>query len=443
MHYELLSNFIIEKFLALIFCFLILGNAKLSLLIYKDNLHPSVLFSFYWFFITITSIIIVIEVPINPFAIFYIFILCLSFTLSGVIFAKIQNNINYTKTNNFNLNNIFISRVYKISVIFGLFFSFLVIVNNGFSLSNIASNLLSTASEFAKKRTTDELEYGVVGMFSIFFSNFSALFGGIYSFYFRRKKKIIIVFFSMLPSIFIMLTQSSKIVFLVAALLNFAGRFLVMSFENRQIKIDKKVFKNLLYILVVLIPLLIISFMSREGYNDFYSFGEAYNKLKPTINSYFFGSIFAFSDFFSAYTTNVSISKYKIEYYNLGYFSFKPIFEFFGGTKVFPPTFYDDEFSYNKNLQTNLYTAFRGYIQDFGIVGTVLFFLFFGFIINYSFYKIKNSKYAVISSSFYIMFIAFLGLSFIINIFTSRYIFLVSFVLVIVLYINNKLFSKK
>lgn len=440
---EILVNFILEKFLALFSCFLILANAKISTKIYKDSLHPTVLFSYYWFFITTIAIVVVFEVPINPMAIFYIFILCLVFTFSGVLFAKFKSNIKYSANKTSSLNNIFINRVYVLSIISALFFSVLVIINNGFSLSTITSNLLSTASEFAKKRTTDELEYGIAGIFSIFFSNFSALLGGIYSYFFRRKKKIIIIFFSILPSIFIMLTQSSKIVFLVAGLLYFAGRFLVMSFENKQIKINRNVVKNMLYISILLIPLLIISFMSREGYNDFYSFSEAYNKLKPTINSYFFGSIFAFSDFFSSYTIKESISTYKIEYYNCGYYSFKPVFEFFGGTKVFPPTFYDDEFSYHKVLQTNLYTAIRGFIQDFGILGTVLFFLFFGFIINLSYYVIKTSKSPTISSSIYVMFIAFLGLSFIINIFTSRYIFLVCFVLVIILYLNNKFISKK
>lgn len=418
---------------------MIMGNAILCAKIHKDSLHPTVLFNFYWFLLTFFPLIIVIEVPVFPFAILFILIVCLSFTLSSLPYANFvrKQSIKTKVSNQYSFNTKFIRTTFKISLVSSLILSIFLLRKHGFSLTSFSSEFLVSASEIAKKRTHEESAYGFSGILSVFFTYFSALLGGLISYYFSGKQKYIYVFLALLPSLFVMLTQSSKIVFLVAALLVVSANFLLMARANKDIRINLKLLKRIFYYSLLLIPILIISFMSREGYNDFGSSLEAYNTLKPIINSYFFGSIFSFSDFFSAYVTDSSISEYKIEKYNMGYYSFKSIFDSFGGTKVFPPTFYPDEFSYKKVLTTNLFTAFRGFVQDFGVVGTILFFFCFGLIFNTAYFKFKFFRNSILSESLYIMFITFLGLSFIINIFTARYIFLLCFAFIVVSVINN------
>lgn len=418
---------------------MILGNAILCAKIHNDSLHPTVLFNFYWFILTFFPLLIVIEVPIFPFAILFIFLIGMSFTLSSLPYASFlrKHSLRTKVLNQYSFNTTFVKFIFRISIISSIVLSIFILRKHGFSLTSFMSEFLVSASEIAKKRTHEESTYGLTGILSVFFTYFSALLGGLISYYYKGKQKYIYVFLALFPSLFVMLTQSSKIVFLVASLLVVSANFLLMARAKKDIRINVKLLKRIFYYSLLLIPILIISFMSREGYNDFGSSLEAYNTLKPIINSYFFGSIFSFSDFFSAYVTDSSISVYKIEKYNMGYYSFKSVFDSFGGTKVFPPTFYPDEFSYKKVLTTNLFTAFRGFVQDFGVLGTILFFFCFGLVFNTAYFKIKLYKSSILSESLYIMFITFLGLSFIINIFTARYIFLLCFAFIIVSFINN------
>ncbi len=436
----LIVNLIVEKILALMFSFLILGNYFLSLQLYKDKMHPAVLFSLFWFILTSLPLLIVIEVPINPFAILYIFSLCFTFTLSGLVFIKASSHP--VKKDLGNLNSKFIRNVFYASFILSFVLSLQIIIINGVDLNSFFIDFFSTTSQIAKNRTHEETDYGIVGVLSFFFTYFSALIGGIRAYIAKQGKKML-YFLALLPSLAVMISQSSKIVFLVAFLFLIGSNFLLMIYENRQIKIKMKLILRIFLFCLLFSPVLLISFMSREGYTDFSTLGEAYAKLKPTINSYFFGSVFAFSDFFSAFNYSPSISNYVIERDNMGYYSFKPFFDFFGGTKVFPPGYYPDNFSYEGVLQTNLYTAFRGFLQDFGLLGTIIFFFLFGFFFNSAYSLVKIGKSPIISSSIYIMFIAYLGLSYIINIFTARYVFLVCTAFVVVLYINKLIANHK
>jgi hypothetical protein len=132
-----------------------------------------------------------------------------------------------------------------------------------------------------------------------------------------------------------------------------------------------------------------------------------------------------------------SVSNYNEESLTFGYYSFKPIFDMFGGTKVFPPGYYLDSYNYHDYITTNLFTYYRALIQDFGLLGSCFFIFFIGIGIHYSYYILLTKKRPYFSVVIFIVFCTFLGLSYILNIFTARNIFLVALGLYTLLFFNS------
>lgn len=439
-------DFILQKLLSIFFCFLILVNARICRYFFGSYLHPSSLFSLAWFFFTFIPIVFVYEVPLNPFAIFYIFSITLMFSLGAIPFPwKLLklNEENFNKKIDY-LNSSFLRFSLVFSIIFSIIFSSMVIIENGFNFNQFLIDFVSTSAAFAKQRGTENINYGIYGVLSVFFTYFSALIGGVISFFkLSNLNKFKIYIISILPSVFVMVTQSSKIIFLISTIFFISSIFLLMVYKRKDLKITIKETAKIGLFFLSLFPLIILTFILREGYNNFFNLNDALQTLKPPINSYFFGSVYAFADFFSYYTNSTSFSNYEIEYFQMGYYSFKPIFELFGGTKTFPVGYYPDYFSYNNIIATNIFTAFRGFIQDFGLIGTLLFFFIFSFLINLCYFKILNGKQEWFCSAIYIMFIAYLGLSFLLNIFTARYVFLIVLAFYLIMKINYSIIKSK
>lgn len=438
---------IIYKLIAIFFSLLLFLQAYVIKIETRTYLLPASLFSIAWFMFSIAPLIVLFGVQINPLAILYIFFASLFFSLSALPFNwrfAFENNKENKQSMLLKLNSSFLCNCFYTAVFLSFVFSTYLVLSNGFDLASFRSNFIETSAKYAALRGNESLEYGVVGTLSIFFTYFSTLLGGIVS-YFKKTpaKKFLYFLIAITPSLFVMLTQSTKLIFLVGLILFLASTILMKIISSNHSMFNLYGGLKILAIGLLIVPLILIAFASREGYSHFDTFGEALDLILPAINSYLFGSLYAFSDFFAYYLGMHSSSIYTIEYYNLGYYSFKSIFDSFGGTKFFPPEFYSDNYDYNGGLSTNIFTFFRGLIQDFGIIGSLLFMYFFGFLFHYSFYRLLINKNVWLGCSLFIIFFGFMGLSFLSSIFTARYIFLICISFYLILTINSLLFSKK
>lgn len=436
---------LLYKLITIFFSILLLLQAYVLKKTSGSYLLPGSLFSLAWFFFSIIPLIMVYNVPVNPVGIIFIFILIFSFSLSSIPFNwKYAMEVNKKKESTLlSFNTELIRYIFYLSIVLSLIFSFYFVLSNGFSLELFVVDFIGTSARYAALRGNDYLEYGLLGTLSIFFTYFSALLGGVIAF-FKTKGlvKLGTFFLSVLPSLFAMLTQSSKLIFFVAVVFYLSSTLLMKVFSGKYKLFSLSDSFKVIILSLIILPLLILAFVSREGYNNFDNSSEAVDLLLPTFNSYFFGSFYAFSDFFSYYLGIDSVCVYNIEYPNYGYYSFKSIFDTFGGTKVFPPGYYSDYYIYKDMLSTNIYSAFRGILQDFGFLGSIIFMFLFGLFFHYFFYKLLVGTKSWISCSIYIMFVGFLGISFLINIFTARYIFLLTFAFFILLSVNNYFFKK-
>lgn len=437
---------ILYKLLAILFSILLLLQSYVIRKTTGSYLVPASLLSFAWFLFTFIPLILLFEVPINPLSILYIFLAIFVFSLSAIPFNwrfAISQNQNKKLITFPLLDSRFIRSIFYFSIIFSIIFSSLFVISNGFDINSFRSDFINTSARYAALRGNEYLQYGLLGTLSIFFTYFSAILGGIITYYKNSSfKKLLSFLTSVAPSLFAMLIQSSKLIFFVAIIFYLSSSLLIRIYSGQHFLFRFSDFRKVFWISILLFPLIILSFISREGYGNFNNTGEAISLLLPAVNSYLFGSMYAFSDFFTFYIGMKSGSHYNVEYYNLGYYSFKAIFDTFGGTKIFPAGFYSDVYSYKDILATNIYTVFRGFIQDFGILGTIAFMYLFGLLFHFSFYKLLVRTNSWLASSLFVMFFGFLGLSFLINIFTARYVFLLTLSLYSVLTINSYIYGK-
>lgn len=435
------------KLIAIFFSLLLLLQAYVIKLTSGSFLVPGSLFSFAWFLFTFVPLVLLFNVPVNPGSILYIFILVFAFAFSAVPFnwkfAFLQNEAK-DRLASLKFDSAFIRVCFYVSVGSSFLFCFLFVLSNGFDIASFLFDFIGTSARYAALRGNEYLEYGLLGTLSIFFTYFSAVLGGIVTYFIKTGRRKILWFgLSIAPSLFAMLTQSSKLIFMVAVIFYLSSTFLMkIHAGNRSLVRFSDLLKSF-WLSLLLIPLLIIAFISREGYNNFDTYSEAFDLLLPAINSYLFGSLYAFADFFSFYMGFDSSSVYQVEDgYTLGYYSFKSIFDTFGGTKIFPPGYYSDNYSYGNVLATNIFSFFRQLIQDFGCLGSIIVMYVFGIFNHYFFYKMLVRNNAWFASCVFIVFFAFLGFSFLLNIFTARYIFLIAFSLYVVLNINSWAYGK-
>jgi oligosaccharide repeat unit polymerase len=315
-----------------------------------------------------------------------------------------------------------------------------MLVQNGFSLELLFLDWVATSSSYATNRSlNDAYEYGIVGQLSTFFPIFVSAVGGVLSSSFCSfKKKCLYFFLSMFPAILFMISHSSKIIFLYSLFFYGAVFISFKIFKGHKISISKRIMKLAFTIGLLILPIILFSFTLREGSNEGLSFA-----LLPTIFSYAYGSIFAFSDFFLFYVGIDSQSNYIVEgTFTLGYYSFKSVFDLFGGTKVFPPGYYFDFYNYNDYIQTNIFTLFRQLIQDFGVIGSLIFVFIVGTIVNVSYVFIFKINYPYFFICLLVLFFVFLGMSYMFSIFTSRSSVLVVVVLYSVLKLNSLMLNK-
>ena len=291
------------------------------------------------------------------------------FSISGLLYdwKRISNNFYDSKLSFRNsLGSNFLKLIFFVSFICAILFPILMLEQNGFSIELFLVDWIKTSSSYATSRSTeDNYEYGIIGQLSTFFPLFvSAIGGAISSSFCTFKKRIIYFILAMVPAFLFMLTHSSKIIFLYSLLFYLSVILAFRLLFHNKISFGRRSIKLIFYFSTLFLPLFLFSFKLRDGYN-----GDSESIILSTILSYVFGSIFAFSDFFSSYLGFNTLSRYIVEnHYTFGYYTFKSLFDFFGGSKYFPPGYYYDFYSHDNFIQTNIFTIFRQLIKDFGVL---------------------------------------------------------------------------
>lgn len=437
---------IIEKLLAICLSFAILAQAMVVRRVVGTWLFPAAIFGLFWFLATIVPLVFLFAVPVNPLAIAYIFVSCTVFSCTALPFrwrsafaenARCKKDERYAST--FLIGNFYflsIASVVTLAISIG---------EQGFSFSDIFSNPLAVAGQYMAKRYNDELSVSVFSQLSFVLMYPAAILGGlVFDTAKTTGKRTVFTLLVLLPSIVALLVQGAKgNLFLVLAF--FWGAILVCKLNKGDYTLFGKInwFKTSASIAAIVV-MVMLSFLSRglldESNNDVLA-----RALIRYFASYTSAHLYGFSDWFSYYTGAGSVMEYDLDSETNGFFTFTSLFKLAGSKKEVWPGTYGEYFYYGEYITTNIYTWFRGLIQDFGMGGAIVFIAVFGALVHLVFHRGLVSENKAVSHAFFIHFIGFAYSTYIISllIWNSAYasFFIVAFLLLVNRWLNRPFVS--
>ena len=440
-----LTFYIFIKIIAYIASFSILLNAYILKRHVGHYMHPSIIFSLLWFFYTIIPLTVFIFVPINPIAIFYILICTVAFSVPALFFNwKIAFRLNSKKIESKILfDNKFLNLSLILSLILSIILTILSLMSYGYDLYSILFDLLKTSGDYAKYRGNGYYPSNLLGSAAILWIYLSAVLGGIiYPGKEGKLQKLKIIFLALTPSIFYMLIQSSKLIFFYSIGFFLAATIIRNTYFQNYTLFKRETLIKTAALSIIALPFLAISILSREHYNDIDDYNKSFSLIFSTLMDYAFAQIFAFADFFSYMIGMDSEISYLDDVYSYGLYTFTFIFDIIGSVKSMPPGLYEESYSYNGLISTNIFTIFRGLIYDFGILGSIFYLLLLGIAANFTFYTFLKNKKPWISFAILIILIEYCLGSYLFSMFMARFMFLLCIVIYLMLFINDLIYCK-
>ncbi len=435
-----------DKLFALSLSVLIFVQAIIARRYIGTWIFPACLFSMAWFIFTFFPLIALFDAPVNPLSILYILFCASAFSLSALPFnwkRAFKDNKKKNFENDAKFHSKFMRISFYVASILAIVVTIISATSNGFSIYSMIFNLLEVSGKYALLRGQGLLNYGIWGKLSVILTYITPVLGGfIYHGIKRRWRKFVVMLVAFVPSLFVMLTQSTKLT-LFLAIGFFCAAVLVRKIYSGQFKLMGNVFfgRTIKYIFILL-PLLVISFLSR-GYSDSNSANEDLHRVVKAFCSYIFGHIYAFSDWFSHYLGEKSGSSYVDHFHAYGNYTFQSIYNIFGNGLTFPPNIYSENFFYKNLIVTNLYTVFRGLIYDFSGIGAIFFIFVAGLVIHFFFYLLLDSRNSRAACVVLIISFVCLQASFIISLLMARYMYLLGLILYVLLWVNDYFWVKR
>lgn len=437
---------IVGKILALFFSLMILGNAYIVKRIIGTWIFPACIFSLFWFAYTFFPLICLFSVPIEPLAIVYIFISTVLFSMSSFVFnwnLAVKINKIKIKAGMWLFKNKFLITLLIICHVFSIILIIFNSIIQGFSLNDIIFNFFSSSSQYTQKRYDDEIQANIFGQLSLIITYMSAVIGGFLTTHYKLiRTKLLIACVAITPSVLIMITQSAKGAFFFAVVIYFAGTLVNKVYNNEKKLFDTASLKMVVISLLIVLPLLTISFLSRGLYEESDT-SFVIEKLVHYFVSYAFAHMYAFSDWFSFYIGNTSIQSYDNIDTSYGFYTVMAPFKILGSNQIVPMGVYDEYFKYNEIITTNIYTIFRGLIIDFTLAGSLIYMLLTGFFIHLSFFLMLIQTKPVINTSFFIFVVLYMQNSQVISILMWNNVYASFILLCVLLYLNNFINFKK
>jgi oligosaccharide repeat unit polymerase len=436
-----------DKCLALLFSLLIFGQAFLIRRIVGIWVFPACIFSIFWFGFTFIPLLLLFYVPIEPLSIAYVLVCNIAFSLGSLSFdwkhARKRNKLkSHIELSIFYSNYFIVSSLYLITALSLLF----VLINSiiqRISLHDIFFDLFASAAKYAQMRSSEEIKINIFGQLSIVFSYLGAALGGlVFSNANTKKRRIFILIVSFIPSIFVAIVQSAKGELFLSIGLFYAALLICRIYAN-----DFYIFKNITLksFFAYSIPavlVLAVSFMTRGLYNI--SDKEyVLDMLLSNFISYGLSHIYAFSDWFAYRIGHPSQLNYTKESASYGFYTFMALFKLFGSSKSIPPGTYGEYLSYGDLFTTNIYTMFRGLINDFGITGSVVYMYITSYVFHFSFYAMMVNIKPVLSVAIFIIMVSYFIHSFLISIFMYNNIYVTFVMIWWILLLNKTIYTSK
>lgn len=433
-----------EKFVAVVFSLMILLQAW-GLGVYAGSwIVPGTIFGLFWFLYTFVPLVGLWNVPVDATAILYILVCCIAFSLSAVPFQwRSAFRVKAVIGRSFDYGSPFIRTCFYAGSTLTIFCLIVDLFIQGVTVSAVLSNPLEVAQQMMVRRYLGQLTPNIFGQLSFVLQYPSAILGGfVFSSMSQGGRKRLVLLLTFLPSIMAMLLQGAKgALFLVLVL--FWGAHLIYKVNEGQLKVFtwRDVRRSVPYAGVVVV-FVTISFLSRildaSGTPD-----GAQQQIVRLFASYAAAHIYAFSDWFSELLGGSQALFYSDGLGRYGFYTFTALAKLFGNDTKVPDGVYEEYFKYEDMFQTNIYTMFRGLINDFGLGGSVLAMFAAGIAIHFAYYLFLRMRRPALSTSIFIHSIGFFYTSFIISLFIWNSIYASLMLTAAVLWVNGWFFSRR
>jgi oligosaccharide repeat unit polymerase len=407
-----------DKCLALVFSVMILGQTYLVRRYVGTWLFPACIFGLFWFAYTFIPLTVLFWMPVNPFAIGFIFLCTVAVSWGCLAFdwkTAVARNGQRDNTAALVYGNPFLMAAFYVATLSSLIFLILNSSAQGFSLSDLFYNFYASAESYAVMRYSESLVGNIFNPLSIVFAYLGVILGGLlFPLAPTRKGRWLIIVLSFLPSILVAVTQSAKGFLFLSVAFFYAGILVYRVSVGKFCLIEKGSIRSLALSGLTLVSIVTISFLTR-GLYTIQNGDELLDTLLRNFASYSCSHIYAFSDWFSFVIGRHSELVYSREGAAHGFYTFAALFKLMGSSRVLPMGGFDDFYSHGDIQPGNIFTMFRGLIQDFGLVGTVLFLLVMSFLLHWAFHSMLLKRRPVFTVTVFIFMVGYFYLSFAIS----------------------------
>lgn len=337
---------------------------------HKTLLNP---FSFYitlWTFYTLVPVLLLFEYSISVYTSLYILVCNILFVLPSILLPKIH--INYKSFTDIK----FLERATFILIGVSILFILIHLYLNGYTLIDYIAEPLRTTGRLVSAKYNETLNRSIFSIFStlVIYPN-SFLSGYIYA---SNKNKLFLYFY-LVPVLMYFIIFGNK-GFLFLSLILYVSGFILANYETgTTVQISKKLVLKGSVGIALILTMVILAFVSRASSME----GDALkNYLIKGIRSYSIAHLYAFDDYFKYKIGEEHLMTYIEDENKMFYFTFKSMYNLAGHEGNIPHEgIYAETFD-NDYVKSNIYTHFRGIIQDIGIMGSFVFFSFLGYIFN-------------------------------------------------------------
>lgn len=408
----------IDKLLAILFSFLILGQGYAVRRMVGTWLFPACLFALFWFAYTIIPLLMLFTVPFEPMAMGFILAGNLAFSLGSVGFNWKQAMLRNGEKDAASiacLSGPYMQKVFYGTAALAIIFVIISSAMNGLDLYSMIFNVYESAAMYTEKRYGEELDGNMFGRMATVLMYIAPTAGGlVYGDARSGLRKFLIVIVAASPSLFVMVTQSAKGALFLAMVMFYGSILLRKVYANDMELFKPGMLRQLTFYVLLLLPVLTVSFLARGLYdlddNDF-----VYSSLKRYFASYTSGHLYAFSDWFIHYMGGVATQPYTDKYYTYGAYTFMSVYKALGNTVQFPIGVYDEYYTYKTLLQGNIYSIYRGLITDFSGAGALVYMYLTGLFLHYSYYRLLTQRVAPVACAVFICAMGYYYSSFIIS----------------------------
>jgi oligosaccharide repeat unit polymerase len=402
---------------------------------------PSALLCAFWGVFSLVPLVFLYWVPMNPLAMGFVFFFCFAFCVPFYFInwraAAIKNRFLAPYRRDY-LNNKFIRIVFRVSAILSVVFLVLDWGAQGFRLAEFFTDFFVSSNRYMELRYEGAVNVNAFGQWGLIFAYLAVIFGGlVFSADMGAARKRATLILAFIPSIVVLLAQSAKGLFFISIALFLAAIVLARVVSDKVPHVDTSTLPRMAKFLPLVAALIVVSLLSRGLYSIEDS-AAVVERLLEYFRSYAFLHLFAFSDWFSHYTGGVSRNVYADLPLQGGFFTFIALFRLVGVDRPVDAGVYTEYFSYDGVNPGNIYTIFRGFILDFGIVGALIIALLAGALAAWLYRRLLTALYPSVVLGLYIAFVQILYTSYIISALIWNATYLVT-ALVAMLFVANNL----